>query len=238
MRWINTSFISCDIDIVPSEHRLVDWLCFCIDVRSCWLHRICVGIRRQHVASEISLLHVRVHCLRLSNLMASFTLQASSLNRARRLLRLCLLRVTEGHVWWLELIYHVLWVVRSSVMIPLVVLPILRRIGLSQDWLWTLVKSHLDSLVFLFVVFCIGILPDEASADISERPVRVCLHRRSSLIAHVAQFLLLSEHSLLILGNLCFIARNILPINLTCASIHRGLIESFVVLFLGWNERA
>ena len=234
----NTSFISCDIDIVPSEHRLVDWFYFRIDVRGCWLHRVCVGIRRQHVASEISLLNVRIHCLRLSNLMACFTLQASSLNRTRRLLRLCLLRVTEGHVWWLELIYHVLWVVRSSVMITSVVLPILRRIGLSQDWLWALVKSHLDSLVFLFIVFCIGILLDEASTDISERPVWVCLHRRSFLIAHVAQFLLLGEHSLLILGNLCFIARNILPIDLTCASIHRGLIESFVVLFLGWDERA
>ena len=238
MGWINKSFISCDLDIVPSEHRLVDWFCFCIDVRICWLHRVCVGIRRQHIAGEISLLHVRVHCLRLSNLMASFTLQASSLNRARRLLSLRLLRVTEGHVWWLELINHVLWVVRSSVMIPLVVLPILRRIGLSQDCLRTLIKSHLDPLVFLFVVFCIGILPEEASADISEGPVRVSLHRRTSLIAHVAQFLLLGEHSLLILSNLCFIARDVFPINLTCASIHWGLVESFVVLFLGWDERA
>ena len=238
MVWINKSFISCDIDIVPSEHRLVDWFCSRIDVRNCWLHRVCVGICGQHIAGEISLLHVRVHCLRLSDFVASFTLQASTLNRASRLLSLCLLGVTEGHVWWLELINHVLWVVRVSSTIPLVVLPILCRICLTQDCLRALVKSHLDSLVFLFVIFCVGILSEEASADIPEGRVRVSLHRRSSLIAHVAQYLLLSEHSLLILSNLCFIARDIFPIDLACASIHWGLVESFVVLFLGRDERA
>ena len=91
-------FRSCDVDVVPSEHGLVDRFNLGVDMRSCWLHRVCVGVRRQHVASEISLLHVRVHCFGLSDLMACFTLQACSLDRTSGLLSLSLLCVTESHV--------------------------------------------------------------------------------------------------------------------------------------------
>ena len=54
----------------------------------------------------------------------------------------------------------------------------------------------------------------------------------------MAQFLLLVEHALVVLGNLGPVARNLAPVNLTGAAIHRSLIQALVMLDLGCHQLA
>lgn len=132
------------------------------------------------------------------------------------MLSFSLLGVTESNVARLELIDHVLCVIGCSIVVSFEVLSIL---GSVCFW-WTIVKSHLNSLISLFVVFCVCCLSKIASTDISMRNIRVSLDRRCPGFIDVTQLLFLTEHSLLVLSNLGLVARDFGPIHLTCASIH------------------
>ena len=50
--------------------------------------------------------------------------------------------------------------------------------------------------------------------------------------------MLLTKHSLLVFGNLGLITRDLVPVDLTSASVHRCFVEALMVLSLGRYELA
>lgn len=65
--------------------------------------------------------------------------------------------------------------------------------------------------------------------------IGLCLDRGSFLMAHVAKFLLLAQHPLLILSYLSFVVSYDVPIHLRSSLVHGSFVEALVVL-LGWGS--
>ena len=117
--------------------------------------------------------------------------------------------------------------------LPLEVLSILCRICLAKYCL-----GHIDpnTLISSLVISSIGYLSLITLTNLAMGHIRVGLDRRGPMHSIVTQLLLLVEHSIVVLRNLCLVPRDVIPVDLACATVHRSFVDALAVLLL-WRHQ-
>lgn len=93
------------------------------------------------------------------------------------------------------------------------------------------VEAHLYSLIVCLIALGVADLADVAVVDlgaVGHEGLR--LDRSGFLCRHVTELLLRREHSLLVLGDLCLVARDVVPVDLAGALVHRRLVQAKLML--------
>lgn len=142
------------------------------------------------------------------------------------------LHVAEGNVRRLELVDHVLRIVRDPPVVAFVVLPTFCRFFADQSLL-PLGEHDLRSLITRLVVFSVGALILVAFVEAPVWDVCVRLDRGDFILDLVAELLLLAEHTVFVLRDFRLVARHFIPVHFAGALVHRGFVEALEVLLLG-----
>ena len=93
------------------------------------------------------------------------------------------------------------------------------------------IEAHLYSLIVCLIALGVADLADVAVVDlgaVGHEGLR--LDRSGFLCGHVTELLLRREHSLLVLSNLRLVARDVVPVDLACALVHRRLVQAKLML--------
>ena len=99
------------------------------------------------------------------------------------------------------------------------------------------VEAHLYSLIVCLIALGVADLADVAVVNLGAvGHVGLRLDRSGFLCRHVAELLLGREHSLLVLGNLRLVARDVVPVDLAGALVHRRLVQAKLMLLSGRNR--
>ena len=139
--------------------------------------------------------------------------------------------VAEGHVARLVPVDQVLGVVALAALVFIVLSalsgPIYTRLVPVLS-----VEAHLYSLIVCLIALGVADLADVAVVvDLGAvGHVRLRLDRSGFLRGHVAELLLRREHSLLVLSDLRLVARDVVPVDLAGALVHRRLVQAKLML--------
>ena len=150
--------------------------------------------------------------------------------RGARLAAGSLPHVAEGVVARLVPVDQVLGVVALAALV-FVVLSALSRPVYTRFVPVLSVEAHLYSLIVCLIALGVADLADVAVVDLGAvGHVGLRLDRSCFLCRHVAELLLRREHSLLVLGNLRLVARDVVPVDLAGALVHRCLVQAKLML--------
>ena len=96
-----------------------------------------------------------------------------------------------------------------------------------------MIQSNLDSLILCLIALGINSVSLVALAVdlIGVGDIRLRFDRPFTLFSiHMAQLLFLAQHAFLVLCDFLLISRDIIPIDLACALVHRVLVEALHLL--------
>ena len=138
--------------------------------------------------------------------------------------------VAEGHVARLVPVDQVLGVVALATLVFIVLSalsgPIYTRLVSVLS-----VEADLYSLIVCLIALGVADLAHVAVVDLGAvGHIGLRLDRSGFLCGHVTELLLRREISLLVLSNLCLVARDIIPVDLAGALVHRRLVQTKLML--------